>query len=97
MLGPKGAGLGAEGVLEHGQSWEMCESFCHATFLSCFSKKKKEYIYIYTHIQKTQVPNAIFYVCCSLVSCFPADRRLRGVMERVEKGKPEGQGGWEEV
>lgn len=46
---------------------------------------------------KTQVPNAMFYVCCSLVSCFPADRRLRGVMGRVEKGKPEGQGGWEEV
>lgn len=52
MPGLEGAGLGAEGEPEHGQGWEMCESFCHAAFLSCFSKKKKKTIYIYIYIQK---------------------------------------------
>lgn len=78
----------AEQEPEHhlgGQGWEMCESICYAAVLSCFSKEQT-------------VPNAVFYVCCSLVSCVPAGRRWgECVLGGVEKGKPESEGGWEEV
>lgn len=78
----------AEQELDHQlgeQGWEMCESICHAAVLSCFSKEQT-------------MPNAVFYVCCSLVSCVPAGMRWgECVLGGAEKGKPESEGGWEEV
>lgn len=58
-------GSRAQGEPEHGQGWETCESFCHAAFLSCFSKKKRNIsIYLYIYVYKN--PSAKCNVLCLL-------------------------------
>lgn len=67
---------------------------------------KKKYIdididiYINTHIYMYKNPSAKCDVLCLLFLgvLLPGRQEIQGgMMGRVEKGKPEGQGGWEEV